>query len=429
MLSNRLDRLFCWFMFVSAMLVFSRAGLSQIHTGGVIDESAYSTETGSGRILTLVSYIWMVALPLYAMRVMEALIKTPMLRILVALVAFMMLSAAWSEAPFFTIKESLRLLLLVFAAILIGQTLTFREIILGLSIFCTVLILISITLIFAFPGYGIGVGVHSGAWVGAFGHKNHFGRFCAFAAVVFCFQLTYEKRLFWINAAFLALAVVCLYMSHSTNSILLLGIIACSFILRKLIQASGNSLSKAVVAVWLTIVFFGGLTLAWILDVDFYSAIGKSESMSGRSQIWGFALQGIQDSPLVGYGYNAFWLTHKFIVAWGDSYVAPHAHNGFLELLLDGGLIGLTLTLAFYIGSYSSVYLRRMADGGITFLGLLLLLIFAGSLAESILLKPNYFLLIYVAVFCNLHSHNPNADTLIQSKNAEISSNTNKQYV
>jgi O-antigen ligase len=83
------------------------------------------------------------------------------------------------------------------------------------------------------------------------------------------------------------------------------------------------------------------------------SSLDKDPHLTGRTDLWGYAIDSIKDKPLLGYGYQAFW-TYDSVPArrireainW-DS--APHAHNGYLDLTLEIGLIGLIAYLALLV--------------------------------------------------------------------------------
>jgi exopolysaccharide production protein ExoQ len=73
--------------------------------------------------------------------------------------------------------------------------------------------------------------------------------------------------------------------------------------------------------------------------------MGKDPSLTGRVELWRLSLTDIEQRPLQGYGYNAFW-GYQSDPAWRireeihwDQ--APSAHNGYIDLTLGLGLIGL----------------------------------------------------------------------------------------
>jgi hypothetical protein len=55
----------------------------------------------------------------------------------------------------------------------------------------------------------------------------------------------------------------------------------------------------------------------------------RTESFSGRTQIWQWAIEGISESPYFGYG-TAFW---QSVGGWNKS-----GHNGFLDVALFAGV-------------------------------------------------------------------------------------------
>ena len=74
--------------------------------------------------------------------------------------------------------------------------------------------------------------------------------------------------------------------------------------------------------------------------------------MSGRSQIWSAAFESILKHPLLGYGYAAFWSVlngemSNIVVATG--WVVTGAHNGFLNVWIELGAVGLALVIATFV--------------------------------------------------------------------------------
>ena len=112
--------------------------------------------------------------------------------------------------------------------------------------------------------------------------------------------------------------------------------------------------------------FAGGLAFAWLAGgglwlvlvagydplVDFRQALllgraEESDTLSGRHFIWPAVAYFILRRPMLGYGFEAFWNptrveTISEEVGWG----LREAHNGYLELLLSLGIVGLLAALA-----------------------------------------------------------------------------------
>jgi len=68
---------------------------------------------------------------------------------------------------------------------------------------------------------------------------------------------------------------------------------------------------------------------------------------SGRSNIWPAVMDKISDAPIAGYGRRAMERIGLSTVIEGEDFVA-HPHNAYLEMLLEGGSVGLLVSLALF---------------------------------------------------------------------------------
>ncbi len=78
-----------------------------------------------------------------------------------------------------------------------------------------------------------------------------------------------------------------------------------------------------------------------------------SKSLSERMQVWAASVDAILKRPLFGYGSGGMGIKGLL-----ESYdvVPPHAHNLVLQLLLEGGVLGLSLWLAIAFSSIRKGY-------------------------------------------------------------------------
>jgi O-antigen ligase len=86
-------------------------------------------------------------------------------------------------------------------------------------------------------------------------------------------------------------------------------------------------------------------------------------TFTGRTVIWDFVQHEIDRSPLVGWGYQSFWLvpdSPAVTDAPGWVKLMPNAHNGYYDTTLEMGHIGLTLLLVFIIATLHAT--GRVAD-------------------------------------------------------------------
>jgi exopolysaccharide production protein ExoQ len=127
-----------------------------------------------------------------------------------------------------------------------------------------------------------------------------------------------------------------------------------------------------------------------------------TENLTGRVPLWQALIEQVWQHPWLGAGFAAFWSpTH--ISQLGASAVAGRssAHNGYLEELVNTGVVGLTILLAFCLGTLT-VALRRARRGDplgwliFLFMVFYLLLNLTNALTQEYFQPP--FVLILVAL-------------------------------
>jgi len=128
--------------------------------------------------------------------------------------------------------------------------------------------------------------------------------------------------------------------------------------------------------------------------VPFLEAIGKDATLTGRVPLWELVDQRIADRPLLGFGYQAFW-TEANPDAWAIwstiKWLAPHAHNGFRDIILSFGISGMI--------PFVLVLARAVRQGAVLhchepnfcwlWLNVLTIMILVMNLTESIFLVQN----------------------------------------
>jgi O-antigen ligase len=74
----------------------------------------------------------------------------------------------------------------------------------------------------------------------------------------------------------------------------------------------------------------------------------RNATFTGRTDIWAFVVEEIGKRPIFGAGYQSFWSINPAVEpslktdAWfGANTIINESHNGYLELLVTGGIVGL----------------------------------------------------------------------------------------
>lgn len=255
-------------------------------------------------------------------------------------------STAWSIDPGMTLRRSMAVLLTTVFALYFASRYTSMQQLRMLSRAMAVVVLASLFVGLYLPSIGIESGGILGAWRGVFGFKNDMGRLMALSAVA-SITLVIEDargRLFNLSIAFLS--VVLLVLSRSTTAILVFAAVFMvllfdRFVLTKL---TGRQFAAAAVMVPL----LAGAVVLLVLEGSgaFLNLLGKDRTLTGRTVLWGVVLMNIRHHPWLGYGYNAFWTALQGAAVRNEvNWDAFQAHDGFLQLALDEGLLGVGLFL------------------------------------------------------------------------------------
>jgi len=211
-----------------------------------------------------------------------------------------------------------------------------------------VIVVINLLLIAALPEWASRPKVDDApGWHALLGHKNALGMFAALAVATFWFERRAGGRR-WLLAA-----VVLLVGSRSSTSLALLLVLAAAAMWNKAVGSSSTPTARAGrVGVSVLFVALGVGVFATQFDV-ITSLLGRGVTLSGRTEIWAASWRiGITQRPAHGFGLGGVW--EAAVPPTSDiwktlKFKAFHAHNGYLDILLQLGAVGLALFLAFVL--------------------------------------------------------------------------------
>ncbi|HTH39047.1 MAG TPA: O-antigen ligase family protein, partial [Pyrinomonadaceae bacterium] len=73
----------------------------------------------------------------------------------------------------------------------------------------------------------------------------------------------------------------------------------------------------------------------------------QSDPTSGRMHFWGIAWKIFLDHPVIGAGFDAFGVAFTRYDTWNGYFRIEQAHNDYLQMLADGGVIAFACIAAF----------------------------------------------------------------------------------
>jgi exopolysaccharide production protein ExoQ len=195
---------------------------------------------------------------------------------------------------------------------------------------------------------------------GAFTHKNVLGNMMLLEIITSLCLLLQGWRPVLTTTGFLA-AWVLLVQSHSATSLLIAVLIVAGLVPLAMLYRSNLALTRAVVGAGFVIL---ALFLLVILITGFdpieavLGSVGKDETLTGRTVLWGFGWEAFKQYPWFGEGYRGYWLTDKTTVLL-LRYVMQQDleifHNNFIEVAVAFGIWGpLLLILGLVAGSFKA---------------------------------------------------------------------------
>jgi O-antigen ligase len=110
-----------------------------------------------------------------------------------------------------------------------------------------------------------------------------------------------------------------------------------------------------IVAVFFGVLYFGGEEALG----RFVGTVNSADPTTGRAHFWRGALGVIEDHPLLGAGLGAFSAVYPRYDTGNGAYRLEQAHNDYLQILSDAGVVGGLLGLAFIAVLFWTA-LRRM---------------------------------------------------------------------
>lgn len=305
---------------------------------------------------------------------------------LTALLSFALLSVLWSDFPIVAFKRWFRDLgtyMVILVALSDPRPFEAVRMLLRRLYFLLIPLCLLLNKYFPAMAKAYDQWTGQGAFIGATTSKNMLGVLCLVSGLFFFWDILTrwgdrkERRTRWIIGVNVALFAMTLQLisqtgSATSNVCLVLGCV---------VIAAAHSETANRRPTLLTVLIPAGICLYLLLEFGFSiniielvtKAVGRSTDLTGRTNIWSVVLS-TNTNPYVGTGYESFWLGPRLEWVWERAGAGRlnEAHNGYLEVYLTLGVIGLFLLAGFLIASYRTICRRVRASASHGSLGLAL---------------------------------------------------------
>lgn len=368
------------------LMLYSGTPLDAFLTDG------FTVREGDRTIFRLLyTFTYIVTLSLIALRWKKVTYVFRRDKFIWILIGVCALSSFWSSDPDTTIRRVIALVGTSMFGLYLASRYTLKE---QLKLYAY-MFGISAVMCFLFaifiPQFGVDFGATT-SWRGIYQTKNVLGKRFVLSETIFLFLAITTKENRWFSWLGYIASGVLVLLSKSTTSLGNFIIITVAFLIYYRIL---HLKYKVMIPIVTLLATFGTAFYTWFLSQadTILGSVGKDTTLTGRSDLWPAVLDMIAKKPWLGYGYGAFWEENgeSSIVIQTVQWNAPNAHNGFLDLWLGLGLLGvLVFLIGFVINLLRSIYLIRWNQ---TFANLWLLLyltyIIISNLTETTLLEQN----------------------------------------
>lgn len=344
-----------------------------------------------------------VSVPLYIFARREKLLKVLAPRLFIFAIPFLCLvSIAWSEYPAQTLRYAVQLGLTATIGILLSSARNQQAVLRALSVAFFSYVAVSL----AFGG-NVAVGLTGSAFSGLGESKNVVADIASTGAIIslaVLFMAIRARSVAWICFAALAvpLDIYAVLAARSAGALLGLAMGVCALLGLTLLLYAGKAVRAWLTSVLAVVLIAVGLSFKWLVETMIQigaTVFDKDPTLTGRTYLWYRAADLIQEKPVLGRGYYAFWVQGN-IDAEGlwryfgiDNRGGFTFHNTAVEILVTLGWLGLFVIVTTVLVATVMLIRRfvRAPSLALVCWVSLFLYILARTPIESLGLVPFYF--------------------------------------
>jgi len=334
--------------------------------GGQLIEDAESNFLLPGLSMAL----YMVAFVILAINwrmVIDRFLSNPQFLLLMLFIAIIIASRQWSAYPTYTMRRGILIAGATAFALFFSMRFRFIAQLKILAVAMSAATILCLLFGLFLPTYGVmSLPPHVGAWRGTHIHKNDLGPQMALIAI-FLWTVRSARVFKSLGNLMLVFVIVCAIFltvaSKSTTAQLSLVAMGLIFVVCNLLRLNYRLMVSAISSIML----IAGATAVYLQSNigQFLGYFGKGSDLSGRDALWPPIMEMVSRRPLLGYGYEGFWRgdgSPASIVWKSTGWPTPHAHNGFLDILLAIGWVGgIIFLLSFFLTLTTSFKLLRLS--------------------------------------------------------------------
>jgi exopolysaccharide production protein ExoQ len=297
---------------------------------------------------------------------------------MLAFLALAVLSIIWSDYRGFTVAASLLSIVTVVGALSLAVSFTLPEllrllghalrIILGASILFELVVAVIVRHPFTpwWTDYS-GQKIHPAEYwsrdlllkgdriQGIMGNSDLLGFVALLGVIVFALEFASRSMKRGWSGFWILVAAADILLTRSATVTVAAVIVAVAAVVLVALRRARTNRSRRTVSIVSIVVVILGIGGAVALHTPLLRLLNKSNTLTGRTDIWGEVIHLASQRPVVGWGWISYWVpglppfNKKIFNIGGIQYL--QAHDAWLDLFLQLGVIGLIVFAAFALSA------------------------------------------------------------------------------
>ncbi|MBK7228606.1 MAG: O-antigen ligase family protein [Ignavibacteriales bacterium] len=283
------------------------------------------------------------------------------------LLFYALITISWSDFPLVSFKRWFQIFTYFFVILVfLSYSKNYNELLKILKPILYAFIFISFVVVLVIPG---AKDPAFGTWRGLSPHKNSFGQRSLIATVLSSIILINEnnriKKI--IGLIMVSIAITLVIGSVSSTAYTALFIFLSMSLLFYLKNRIFNSIGAGYFLFFTTIFFAASLLIVVfvffpeVLDM-FQGIFGKEGSYDDRNRLWQVIIFNISQHPIQGCGFQGFWVIESptiQLIYNSFLWLPIQGHNGYLDMINEIGLIGLSLFLLVIVNYFRKAIINK----------------------------------------------------------------------
>jgi O-antigen ligase len=221
-------------------------------------------------------------------------------------------------------------------------------------------------------------------FIGVTGHKNALGMLCMLLGIYFCWLFLYrpvehstpkDKIRIGLYSVMVIMIVWLTYKANSATSLFCTFIAISVLLVSRMPSFRKNPQRVLPIFISLFLLFFS-LEYFFNIKDQIITLLGREPTLTSRVPMWSDLISMVRN-PILGYGYDSFWLGERQQIIYSNWGISGNAHNGYLEMYLNLGLIGLFFIGAWFISGFRKIKRYLQIDYSVGILRFILVLVVA----------------------------------------------------